>query len=219
MSDDLDLEPVPGLPERPPQGEDILWQGAPDWRLLAWRAFHVREVAIYFAVLIAAQPVLALMQGTPLAATLSPMLWLALAGGLAGLILTVLARLSAKATLYTVTNRRVVLRIGVALDMAINLPFGLITGADLKLYADGKGDLPLELADGERVSWLLLWPHVRPWRISRPQPMLRAIPEAEMAGQVLSEALAAYAGQARPARVTASAPETMALPPGIAAAS
>ncbi len=30
--DDLDIEPVLGLPEAPPEGETILWQGAP----LAW---------------------------------------------------------------------------------------------------------------------------------------------------------------------------------------
>ena len=33
-------------------GERILWQGVPDWRLLAIQVFHVRAIAIYFAVLL-----------------------------------------------------------------------------------------------------------------------------------------------------------------------
>ena len=28
--DDFQIEPVPGLPERPPEGERILWQGRPN---------------------------------------------------------------------------------------------------------------------------------------------------------------------------------------------
>lgn len=33
--DDVQVEPIRGLPELPPEGEHILWQGAPDpgrWR-------------------------------------------------------------------------------------------------------------------------------------------------------------------------------------------
>ena len=43
-----DFEPIRGLPGPLPEGETILWQGAPDWRVLAVQAFHVRAVAIYF---------------------------------------------------------------------------------------------------------------------------------------------------------------------------
>ncbi|MEO1362599.1 MAG: PH domain-containing protein, partial [Pseudomonadota bacterium] len=32
--DDFEIEPVAGLPEAPPEGEQILWQGRPDtWAL------------------------------------------------------------------------------------------------------------------------------------------------------------------------------------------
>lgn len=33
--DDFAVEPIPGLPELPPEGEHILWQGAPCWHALA----------------------------------------------------------------------------------------------------------------------------------------------------------------------------------------
>ena len=46
-----DNEPIPGLPAMLPPGERILWQGAPDWRVLARTAFHTRLVAGYFALL------------------------------------------------------------------------------------------------------------------------------------------------------------------------
>ena len=63
--------PVPtsvprGLPERLPEGERLLWQGAPDWRRLALHVFHVRGLALYFAGIIAYCLVSAIVDGTPL---------------------------------------------------------------------------------------------------------------------------------------------------------
>ena len=49
---DHDSRAVSGLPEPLPAGERMIWQGKPDWRALALRAFHVRKVAIYFGVLL-----------------------------------------------------------------------------------------------------------------------------------------------------------------------
>ena len=44
-------EAEPGLPEALPADEHILWQGRPDWAALAVHAFHVRKVALYFALM------------------------------------------------------------------------------------------------------------------------------------------------------------------------
>jgi hypothetical protein len=46
-------EPVRGLPEYLPDDETLVWQGEPDWRVMARRVFHLRSVGIYFALLIA----------------------------------------------------------------------------------------------------------------------------------------------------------------------
>jgi hypothetical protein len=217
--DDFAFEPIRGLPEVPPEGERILWQGAPEWRGLAWRAFHIREVAFYFALLIALQPALALLRGTSLAATVPAMLWTGLAAAAALGILAVLAYASARSTVYTITSRRVVMRIGVALPVTINLPFAVIADAGLKPHRDGGGDLALGIMPGERVSWAVLWPHVRPWRLARPQPMLRAIPDAAAVAEILGRALAAHAGMSAPARSVAPAAANDArLPQGVAAA-
>jgi hypothetical protein len=41
------------------------------------------------------------------------------------------------------------------------------------------------------MAYSNLWPHVRPWRLANPEPMLRSIPEAERVAQILSNALVA----------------------------
>ncbi len=215
--DDFAFEPVAGLPEMPPQGERILWQGAPDWRGLAWRAFHVREVTFYFAALVVAQPVLALIQGSALIGSVKPMLWVAAAGAVAIGALCLLGWLSARGTVYTITSRRLVLRFGVALPMTVNLPFAVIAGAGLRLSRGGHGDLPVAIVPGEKVSYAVLWPHVRPWRLSRPEPMLRAVPDAATVAGSLGRALATHAGT--PIRVApAQASNDQRLPAGMAAA-
>ena len=38
---EYESEPIPGLPEQLPQGEKILWQGAPKWQSFAKHVFHI----------------------------------------------------------------------------------------------------------------------------------------------------------------------------------
>ena len=109
-------------------------------------------------------------------------------------MLTLLAWLNGRATIYTVTNRRLVLRIGVALPMMVNLPFRVVESAALRTFRDGSGDIPLTLDAATRVGYLNLWPHVRPWQIKRPQPALRAVPDVAGVARILSAALAGTAG-------------------------
>ena len=58
-----EFEPQYGLPERLPAGENILWQGSPDFVTLARRVFHIRTLALYFALLMATMVVPALWEG------------------------------------------------------------------------------------------------------------------------------------------------------------
>jgi hypothetical protein len=88
----------------------------------------------------------------------------------------------------------------------VNFPFRVVESAGIKMHADGTGDIPLALVPGERVSYIVMWPNVRPWRIARPEPMLRGVPEAARVAETLSYALAAAAGTV-PVRTTAAAPE------------
>lgn len=179
-----DIEPIRGLPGDLPPGEAILWQGAPDARVFARSALGARWIGGYFALLVG----WAMVGGTPLGALITAGLGL-LALGLA----YVFAWLVARSTVYTITNRRVVLRIGVALSKCINLPLVKLGGADLRNLGAGYGDIALSLQGSSMLGYAMLWPHARPFRLARPQPMLRALPDAGNVAGILAKATAAIA--------------------------
>lgn len=187
--DDFAFDPVKGLPEHLPHGETMLWQGSPRWQTLAINAFHIRKVAIYFACLSTAQSVFRFADGAAAGDALKPFIWYSILACLSIAILTGLAWLSARTTIYTITTKRVVMRIGMALPLTLNLPYSKIESADLRLFANGTGDLPLRLMKEDRIAWAVLWPHARPFRFSHPEPMLRAVPDAEHVGACLASAL------------------------------
>jgi hypothetical protein len=203
---EYEFEPVRGLPARLPDGETMLWQGEPRTAALARRAFHVPTVAIYFGALVAWRAIAAVADREPLGQAVTGTLLIAAPAAAAIGLLALLAWLIARTTVYTITNRRVVVRFGIALPMTVNFPFSRIESAALRTYADGTGDLPIALVPGERLSYLIMWPHVRPWRIARPEPMLRGVPDAGHAAEILSRALAAAAGIA-PVRAPAPVPD------------
>ena len=189
-----EIEPVHGLPEQLPAGEGILWQGGPAWWPFARRAFHLKALTLYFAVLIAWRIASAMADGgTMIEVAMAPLMSLGLAAGCLG-VLALIGRLQAGNAVYTITDRRIVLRVGVALPMTVNLPFDAIQTAALRRHADGTEDIILALMPGHRASWVALWPHLRPWRLTRPEPMLRAVPVSSGAAQVIARALASSAG-------------------------
>jgi hypothetical protein len=224
--DDYAADPVPGLPERLPEGERILWQGKPSWTAFFRRAYRGRLVTLYFAALIVWRLGDAVSTGAGWRAGLDSALGLMPLALASVALLALLAWLSARATIYTITSRRVVLRIGAALDMTVQIPFRFIDGVGLRRHRDGTGDLALTIGPGQRMSYLILWPHARPLRILRPEPMLRGLPDADAAAAVLAEALKADAARlaaiaattpaaepaARPAAIPQPAPQPAAMP-------
>jgi hypothetical protein len=188
-----DFEPIRGLPGRLPEGETILWQGAPSWLVLAGQAFHVRAVAAYFAGMLVWRTSNAIIDGQSASRALQSALSVTPIGLAALGMLAFLAWLNARTTVYTITNRRVVMRFGVALPKAINFPFQIVESAALKPLAGGSGDLALALKAPNKIAFLLLWPHVRPWRVAAPQPTLRGIPKAAAVAEILAGAMARVA--------------------------
>lgn len=210
-------EPVPGLPAELPAGESVVWQGAPRWTSLAVHALHVRAFAAYFAVLLFGRAAWLVSTGLPLPRALlgcvGPLLVAMVALG----ILCGIAWLAARGTLYTVTNRRVVIRAGIALPTTVNLPFGAIDAAALKVRGDGSGDIVLQMRRDQRVGWAVLWPHVRPWHLREPQPMFRGIADAAHVGELLTRQFAGSvqtgeALQPAPARAPVVRPAVPARP-------
>lgn len=176
-----EFEAAPGLPEPLPAGERILWQGGPDWQVLAVHAFHLRQLAAYFGAMMAIQAIY--LWDAPVATLVSSLITSAVLAGSALGLLALAAWLSARTTLYTLTTRRVVMRIGIVLTITLNLPLRQLRGADLLAHPSGTGDLSLALAGRERIGWLHLWPHARPWQLADPQPTLRCIPNAAAVGE------------------------------------
>ncbi|MDW8445236.1 MAG: photosynthetic complex putative assembly protein PuhB [Acetobacteraceae bacterium] len=203
-------EPIRGLPGALPEGEHILWQGSPAWWPLALRAYRLRAVAIYFAVLWLIGFYAELREGAMVREALIALVPLTILALVAlGLILT-FAVLAARLAVYTITNRRVVVRCGVALPVTVNLPFALVASAGLKRFGDGTGDIALRLIPPHRVSYVLLWPHVRPWHWRDPEPSLRAVRQADEVAAILGRALAQAAGQPVPTMAeAAAAPEPL----------
>ena len=183
-------EPVPGLPAELPPGERMLWQGSPTFAALALRAFHIRKVAVYFALVLVWRFVESLGDGAGVIAALGHALWL-LPLALLGLgLLAGMAWHGVRTTIYTITTRRVVMRFGLALPMTVNIPFTIVESAGLRHWRDGTGDLTLALGGSGRIAWLHLWPHARPWMLKRPQPMLRGLARPDAVAQLLTDALA-----------------------------
>lgn len=188
-----DYEPIPGLPGLLPKDERILWQGAPAWRALARSAFHTRLVTGYFVLLAGWSFGAALARGIEGPGDLSGVALTAIFGIVAVGLLNLLAWAAARTTLYTLTNRRIVLRVGIAFSKCINLPLPLVGTVGLATHADGSGDVPLALTGTRKLNFLALWPHARPWRATTPQPMLRAVPDAAaVATQIARACLAVH---------------------------
>lgn len=167
----------------PARDEQIVWRGRPSLSVLARTAFHTRSVGIYFLILIAASAI---------AGNVTTALLCAGLGIAAQAVLYVIAWHCQRTTLYILTDTRLIMRIGMALETRINVPLKHVQSADLRMRSKEHGDIALSLGGERLLGYLLLWPHARPWQISRPEPMLRAVPEAEKVARLLAEACARH---------------------------
>ena len=204
--DDFQMEPVEGLPERPPEGENILWQGRPDWLALTREALNLNWILGYFLLLALWRGISVVDQVGVMGAVQAASPFLIL-GAVVGLILAVMGYVMARATVYTITNRRLAMRIGAALTVTLNLPYQWIGSADLKLRKNGSGTIVMSLLGETRLSYLVCWPHVRPWKMAPTQPALRCIPDAEKVARLLAEH-----ATTRVAEVKAQTPQVSPVP-------
>lgn len=206
--DDFAFDALPGLPERPPQGELILWQGRPDPWALARDAYRLRWIAGYFALIVLWRAGVGFADGGLAMAMAMGLPYVALA--ILGLAIVYgLAWVQARATTYTLTTARVVLRIGAALPVTFNLPFVQIGAANLDLRRDGTGTIALDTLGETRISVLVAWPHLRPGHWAKTQPALRSIPDAARIARLLADAAEARVNApkvSRPGADTAMSP-------------
>lgn len=185
--DDFAFEPLPGLPERPPVGEDILWQGSPATWALAVGAFKLYWIAAYFVGLILWRASTGYAHGGFGRAVAVGLPHLALGVLVCGVVV-LLAYAQARTAVYTITTSRVAMRIGAALSVTFNLPFSQIGSASLDLHKSGTGTIALKTLGTTKISYLIAWPHVRPWQFVKTQPAMRCIPDAARVARLLSDA-------------------------------
>ena len=191
MMNDEPIDIALGLPGPLPAGERVLWHGKPE------RAALLRYLFRW------PLPILATAQsGASVAQVLfSPVLLLPFALPVAGLVMASAWAL-ARTSVYVITDRRVILQVGVAFTRTVNIPLELIADVSARERPHGM-DIALTLRSADKIAWLALWPHVRGAQFSHPVPMLRGLPVDSPAGSILVDAIMRTAPGVRhiPARV------------------
>jgi hypothetical protein len=207
-----EFEPQFGLPERLPAGERVLWQGTPALGPMMRHVFHLRALALYFLLMLALRAIAVWPDAQSPADLLGLLAWPAALAGLGWGLLAVLARMTCRSAVYTLTDQRVVIRLGVVLAVTFNLPLRAIVSADHRPLGSGVGDIALKLAGPDRIGYVHLWPHVRPWRIGAPEPMLRCLPQADTVARMLTQAWAQANAQSLSQTQSQMPPQVRTLP-------
>ncbi len=188
---EYELEAEYGLPEKLPEGEKVIWQGSPNvWRT-AKDIFYIRPVIAYFMFLVFFR----IYDGITLEHSIKVIMistaWMVALSVVCIGLLGALAYFTATSAVYTITNRRIVMRIGMALTLSFNLPYKEIISADFKAQKDGFGNIPLKVTESTKIGYLHLWPHVRPMQFNHPEPMLRNIANVQEVATLLTQAWSA----------------------------
>lgn len=189
MNEFDDSTPLDGPVTDLGQGERTVWRGKPSWRSLALHLTPIRTVAAYFVILMVWRVVAGVYDGIPAADLAVSTAWLLVPAVLSIGILLAFAALTARTSSYTITTKRILFRCGIAFPMRVTVPLSIIESAGLTTYRDGTGDLSVKVEPGHRISYLLFWPHARPWRIGAVEPTLRGLADAESAAGALASAL------------------------------
>lgn len=184
---------LPGVEMPLPAGDTLLWSGQPDLRSTALNVLHLRALMVYWALVAGAFLVWSAVGGATMGSLAADLAWLLVVAVAGTGIVFGFAWLIRRTTLYAVTDRRVVMKIGITLSAVLNLPYGKLGKVDLRAFGDETGDVILTPSTEDRVGWIFLWPHNRPWKLKDPIPALRCIPDAERIGRDIAERVRAAA--------------------------
>jgi Bacterial PH domain len=204
-------EPVRGLPGRLPQGEHIVWQGSPQARGVMRRVLKSRWIAAYFVIAAVWSAAVGINDGVAMGGILLQLGYIGLLAAVVFGLMAAFAKAVERTSVYTITNRRVVMRVGVALSASFNLPYAQISGADFRARADGSGDIALVLKPGHGLSSAVFWPHQKGRVWSPLSPEMICLKDVSTIAAMLALQLQAH--QARAAQATAHAADERAVPP------
>lgn len=177
-----------GLPSTLPKDEKILWQGSPNFWAVAKHVFWIRVVLMYFLGLM----LLGLFDGYQESQSTTQLLiaftWMIIMSLVALGMLAFLALCTARTSIYTITNRRIVMRIGIVLTKTFNLPLSKIESADIVHQKSKVGNIAIRVESSTKIAMFHLWPHARPWRLKHPEPMLIGLEKVDEVSQLLTQA-------------------------------
>ncbi len=183
-----EFEPEYGLPEQLPSGERILWQASPSAPLIFWSVFRGRLLLAYFGLMLLLRGSFMYADTGSVAQTAAAVSWLGLLFLVALGLFGWMSLLVAKTTVYTLTDKRLVMRIGIVLNLSFNIPLRRIQAADVRRLANGSGEIAISLHADDKIAYPHLWPHARPWHLANPQPMLRGLPKVAPVASLLESA-------------------------------
>lgn len=181
---------VRGVSEALPPGERILWEGAPNARALARHLFFMRPLSAYLGAMVLWWVAVNRTQVATEQFWATLGIQLMLVGGVIGGA-WLLSRAIANGTTYAITDRRIVMRFGVIFPLTINVPLHYVEGASAREFPDRTGQIAVQLTKKESIAWIVLFPHVRPWKFTNPEPLLRGLTEPVKVGEVLRAAVLA----------------------------
>ena len=168
-----------------PSEEKICWDGSPDWRSFGYQVFGIKYLFIYFIVtaLYAVSQIESSFSFSAFSINYLPYF---LSGVFAGSILLVLAYVAARHTYYVITERRIVIRTGVALVFLLNVPFKNILSIDKQVLARGRGNIAFKAKSKKRIPYFSCWPSVRSGSFVEPVPAFRSITDIEHVGKIVA---------------------------------
>jgi hypothetical protein len=179
-----------GVSEALPPGERVLWEGAPDQRAIARHLFYLRPLSIYLGAMVLWWVAVNRAEAGSTGFWVTLGTQLLLSGGVL-LAAWMFARSIARGTTYAITDRRIVMNFGIIFPMTINVPLRYVQGASARQFTDRSGQIAVKLAPSAKLAWIVLFPHVRPWRFTHPEPLLRGLSDPVKVGEVLREAVLA----------------------------
>ena len=143
---EFEIQRALDLPAPLPADERLLWIGAPKWTGIARNVFHVPALAVYFVAVIGAHALWVSANGAGWTEAALSAARLAPLGVIALCLFGILAWMMARTTCYAITDRRVIMRIGVALSLTMNIPLRWQRRLATDTWWSGQDGLPAPLA-------------------------------------------------------------------------
>ena len=169
-----------------PNNEKIYWNGEPSWISFGYQVFGIKYLIFYF-ILSALYSVSQLGSVFSFIAFLVFYMPFLISGAFAAAILFVLAYIVACHTSYAITEKRIVIKTGVALVFLLNVPLKNIISIDKQRLAGGRGNLSFEARSKKRIPFVSCWPSVKGGSFVQPIPAFRSISNIEEIGVLITK--------------------------------